>query len=156
MYLLPFLAERFPSLRFLHLVRDGRDMAFAKTQGGIRKHGTAILGKDERALRRPLRSAALWSSVNVAVASYGDEHMAERYLRIRFEDLCERPASTTADILRFFRLSGDAEALATAVDLPNSVGRWRSGERSVIDELERLAEPGLVRFGYITSRTAAG
>ena len=43
-YLLPFLAAELPGLRFLHVVRDGRDMALSENQVQLRKHGDAVLG----------------------------------------------------------------------------------------------------------------
>ena len=48
-YLLPFLAAELPGLRFLHVVRDGRDMAFSENQVQLRKHGDAVLGRERRA-----------------------------------------------------------------------------------------------------------
>src|SRR5438128_2372897 len=44
-FLLPFLDECLPSLRYLHVVRDGRDMALSENQNQLRKHGGAFLGR---------------------------------------------------------------------------------------------------------------
>ncbi|BCW93430.1 MAG: hypothetical protein KatS3mg007_1324 [Thermoanaerobaculum sp.] len=44
-YLLPFWNELMPSLRFIHVIRDGRDMAFSANQNQLRKHGKCILGE---------------------------------------------------------------------------------------------------------------
>src|SRR5215467_6488793 len=41
--LLPFLDERLPGMRFIHVIRDGRDMAFSANQNQLRKHGDAVL-----------------------------------------------------------------------------------------------------------------
>ena len=42
-YLLRFFNRELPKFRFIHLVRDGRDMAFARNQHQLRKHGEALL-----------------------------------------------------------------------------------------------------------------
>ena len=88
---MPFLDAVMPSLRFLHFVRDGRDMAFSENQNQLVKHGGALLGDELRKAKTPVRSIAVWSRVNAAAADYGESRLGERYLRVRFEDLCEQP-----------------------------------------------------------------
>ena len=61
-YLLPFFDSVMPKLRFLHWMRDGRDMAFSENQQQLRKHGRPCSarrgGADEaRALDRALDEA---------------------------------------------------------------------------------------------------
>ena len=48
-YLLPFFNSVMPRLRFLHWMRDGRDMAFSENQQQLRKHGQTVLGPSESA-----------------------------------------------------------------------------------------------------------
>jgi hypothetical protein len=147
-YLLRFWNETLPGLRFLHFVRDGRDMAFSENQNQLKKHGKAVLGDELRKAKTPLRSIALWNRVNAAAADYGERELGPRYLRVRFEDLCERPGATVAGIYAFFGLEGDAEAIgAAAVRPPETLGRWRS--HKLADELTRIGEPTLARFGYL-------
>ena len=95
-YLLRFLNEEMPNLRFLHFVRDGRDLAFSENQQQLKKHGAAVLDGDLRWRRRPYRSVALWGRVNSAAADYGERELGERYLRVRFEDLCSEPGRQRA------------------------------------------------------------
>ena len=110
-YLLPFLAAELPGLRFLHVVRDGRDMAFSENQVQLRKHGDAVLGASDEP--EALRSIALWREVNLRAADFGERELGDRYLRIRFEDLCARAGGhACAEVLRFFGLDGDAERIA--------------------------------------------
>jgi hypothetical protein len=148
-YLLKFLNEQMPRLRFLHFVRDGRDIAFSKNQWQLKKHGSAALGGDLRWQRRPYRSIALWSHVNGEAADYGERELGSRYLRVRFEDLCTSPAETARTILDFFGLEGDGEAIAAAeVRPPSTLARWKSKREATVRTLERFGEPGLSRFGY--------
>jgi hypothetical protein len=152
-YLLRFLNAELPGIRFLHVVRDGRDMAFSDNQKQLLKHGDAVLGGDllSRILptRRAARSIDLWSRVNSAAADFGEGELGDRYLRIRFEDLCLEPVDTTARIYRFFGLEGDPEAVALReVRDPGTLGRWKDRNGRTIDELQRTAGPALERFGY--------
>ena len=148
-YLLPYLDTVMPSLRYVHFVRDGRDMAFSENQNQLRKHGSVVLDDEQRRLERPLQSIALWTTVNLRAAAYGDGVLGDRYLRVRFEDLCSEPAATTRNVFDFFDLDGDAEGMAVdAVRPPSTLGRWRDEKRSTVAALEEIAAPALERFGY--------
>ena len=151
-YLLPFLNEVLPPLRFLHVVRDGRDMAFSDNQKQLLKHGDALLGPDplSRVLptRRAARSIDLWGRVNSAAADFGESILGDRYLRLRFEDLCLQPQESAARIFAFFGLEGDPEEAASGVRDPGTLGRWQSKSPRTLTALERAAGPALDRLGY--------
>ena len=148
-YLLPFLNEELPKLRYLHFVRDGRDMAFSENQQQLKKHGAAVLDGRSRWRRRPYRSISLWARVNADAADYGERELGDRYLRVRFEDLCARPGETSRRILDFFGLEGDAEAIGAAeVKPPSTLARWKTKGGRTVRTLERFGEPALSRFGY--------
>ncbi len=145
-YLLPFFHRHLPALRFLHVVRDGRDMALSTNQNQLRKHGDAVPIPD--GLAAPVRSIALWSWINLRAARYGEEQLGARYLRVRFEDLCARPVEAASDILRFLGLSGDPGVALDAVAPPGSLGRWRREPPATIAELEEHGGLALVELGY--------
>jgi hypothetical protein len=148
-FLLPFFHSQFPTLKFLHVIRDGRDMAYSANQNQLRKHGDALLGPPPTGASQPLRSIALWSRVNMSVADYGEGTLHTRYLRVRFEDLCRQPEPTVARILAFFELGGDAAQIA-GLELrpPDSVGRWRGQDRDTVAQVQHVGRPALDRFGY--------
>jgi sulfotransferase family protein len=146
-YLLPFFDSELPGLRFVHVVRDGRDMAFSTNQNQLRKHGSTALGPDWDDAPDPVRSIALWSWINHRAADYGERELGDRYLRLRFEDLCDRPRYEIRRLLAFLELDGDVDALAREVQ-PPAIGRWRTQPPEVVDELERAAGHALSRFGY--------
>src|SRR3954466_5289378 len=90
----------------------------------LRKHGEAQL--PDAGESQALRSIALWSDVNLRAADYGEDELGDRYLRLRFEDLCAEPAAGVDRILRFFGLEGDIERIAAEeVRHPGTFGRWR-------------------------------
>ena len=146
--LLPFFAQALPGMTFLHVVRDGRDMAFSRNQNQPRRHGEAVLGPDAKP-GSPAGSIALWTELNLAAARFGEAELGERYLRIRYEDLCAEPEPVIARVLEFLELQGDAAELAGEVDPPASLGRWRGEDPAVVAELERVGGPALERFGYL-------
>ncbi|PYM96565.1 MAG: hypothetical protein DME04_01615 [Candidatus Rokuibacteriota bacterium] len=148
-YLLPFLHERFPAIRLLHVVRDGRDMAYSPNQNQLTMHGQTLLRPAEAAWPQPVRSAALWSRVNLLTADYGERRLAGRYLRVRFEDLCADPVLTIRRVLEFFELQGNAAEIARQeVTVPPSLGRWRAHDAETLTTLHWVAAEALARFGY--------
>jgi Sulfotransferase family len=149
-YYVPFLDAAMPSLRFLHFVRDGRDMAFSENQNQLVKHGDALLGGELRKAKTPVRSIGVWSRMNTAAADYGEERLGDRYLRVRFEDLCAEPEETIRGIVEFFGLDVDVKEAAAAVRPPDTLGRWQLRRKGIVEDLHRQAEPTLARFGYLT------
>lgn len=146
-YLLPLLHKELPSMRLLHVVRDGRDMAYSSNRMQLRKHGDVVLGETNGS--DELRAIALWNDVNLRTAEYGERNLGDRYLRIRFEDLCAEPAAIVQRVLGFFGLEGDAERIVAAeVEAPETVGRWRTADRGAVAVLEERARPALTHFGY--------
>jgi Sulfotransferase family len=150
-YLVPLLDKELPGFRFLHLVRDGRDMAYSDNQVQLRKHGDALLGQGA-GMTETLRSISLWNDVNLRAADYGEERLRARYLRLRFEDLCREPEAAVREIFGFFGLEGDVERIAAEeVAAPETLGRWRLQDASAVGALERRAGAALARFGYQSS-----
>ncbi len=149
-FLVPFIHRLFPCLVFMHLVRDGRDMAFSDNKNQVRKHGDALLGELAADLPEPVRAAALWNKINLAAADYGEQQLGDCYLRVSFEQLCERPEETIARIFAFLDVPDPSRAAAVAAEVTpsTSIGRWRHQEPMLIQQIESVAHEGLKRFGY--------
>jgi sulfotransferase family protein len=149
LYLLPFFHEHWPDMKFIHVVRDGRDMAFSPNQHQLRRHGAAVLGVKLADAPQPVRSAALWAKINLAAANYAQKHMAGGYLRVNFETLCERPRETASEIVSFLGSPAvDLAALTAEIAPPASIGRWRSDANGLLPAIHAKARVALRRFGY--------
>ena len=88
------LGQLFPDARFIHLVRDGRNVALSYANVPF---GPKTVGK----------AAALWKSRVIAGREGGAALGGLRYLEIRYEDLVEDPAGETKDICEFLDLTFD-------------------------------------------------
>jgi Sulfotransferase family len=150
-YLLPFLWVQFPQLKFIHVLRDGRDMALSPNQVQLRKHSAAVLTWRERLFRSaPERSLLLWGKVNLRAAEFGESTLGDNYLRIPFEDLCAKPLETTARIINFLGARVDPGRIANAeISPPSTLQRWSACPPALIARLERLGADSLRRFGYL-------
>jgi len=150
-YLLPFLHRHLPDYKFIHVLRDGRDMVLSPNQNQLRKHGPAVMDWKERWFRSaPERALLLWERVNMRAAEFGQSELGENYLLVRFEDLCAKPVETTAHIMNFLGAPVNPEAIARAeISPPASLQRWRNYPPRMIGKLEELGGNSLRKFGYL-------
>ncbi len=154
-FLLPFLHRQFPSMRFVHVIRDGRDMALSDNQNQLNKHGHTLLSPAEAHLPQAIRAMLLWSRLNIQAAEYGKQALGARYLCVRFEDLCRDPEPMVARLFAFLGLKGDAVVLASReVAPPPTLGRWRARDQETIAQIEKVGRTALERFGYLDGASA--
>lgn len=147
--ILPLLHNLFPNMKFLHLVRDIRDMAFSGNQSAIKDCSEMLLSPSERKWSQPLQSITLWTRLNLLAADYGEQKMPGQYLRVRFEDICFNSVPTIERIFDFFGLSGEPSEIASMeISPPDTIGRWRSQDPEIIAALHRISGLLLQRFGY--------
>ncbi len=149
MLILPFYAQMFPGMKFIHVVRDGRDVTLGNELAGNEEYISAYTERTEDSLSAEERMITFWGRSNATAQSFGEQHLGDRYLRVRFEDLCNHPAQYVAQILKFAALSpARAEAIARRVQKPGSIGRWRSFEPALVQKVEKVGRPWLTQFGY--------
>lgn len=149
MYILPLIHAVFPRMRFVHLLRDGRDMALSDNQNQLRKHGGALFGGPPPE-PGPAASIRLWAEANAAVADWAERTLGDRYVRLRFEDLCAAPERGVTDLLDRLgiRPALPPDRVAAPVAAPPSLGRWRDATPETIAAMEAEAGATLDRFGY--------
>lgn len=95
MLLVPFFAEAWGKAKFLHVVRDGRDIAFSGNQTPVTKFYAETFPQDSREsnLKEPsLKAIAMWNAWNVGLHDWAagkDEHGGAGldYLLLHAEDL---------------------------------------------------------------------
>lgn len=148
LYALPYFRRLFPDFRLLHLVRDGRDMAISDNMWSINTHYRALFGQPFEAI--DLAAASLWNKVNNEAADWAEARLGERYMWLRYEDLCATPRETLARVFDFLGWPHDRLDAATGAIRPSSrIGRRNSLEPARLDAIAAIAKPGLTRFGYL-------
>lgn len=148
MYILPLIAALHPDLTFIHVIRDGRDMALSDNQNQLNKHFAALFG---RAPAEPqfADSIRLWARANRDVAGWGRRRLGQRYIQVRMEDLCRQPMATLHDLFDRSGLAGDLAGVAATIHPPSSLGRWRDLPRPRVAEMAQAGADGLAAFGYV-------
>jgi hypothetical protein len=161
---IPLLASAFPTARFIHVVRDGRDVALAFKSLDHRPPDTLPAG------------VIYWRNHVRAGRRFG-EAIPGRYTEIRYEDLLEQPQRELEKLCGFLDLGFEEQMLdhqskaeATAATyvgpdvhanlrkpLSKGLRDWRrdiSGSELAV--LQRLGGSTLAAFGYETSPLPSG
>jgi hypothetical protein len=148
MWLLPFLVDQFPQMKFVHMIRDARDMMLSDNTHFLKDYGYWVLGPE---WWRDLEAAQLelWQWGNKRAAEFGERYLGDRYHMVRYEDLCQKPAETVTRLLEFLGAPKmDVGPLIEGIRDRGNIGRWRRAGAAKVVELGRGAEADLKRFGY--------
>lgn len=131
---LPLLNRLFPWTRFLHIVRDGRDVALSALEWAspTKGPGRFALWRDD-----PVAVCALWWRWQVSLGVDGGRDASGRYLEVRYEDLVTDPGRIMGDVCRFLDLPFAPETVSF------HVGREREGPRLSAKSAWRPPTPGL-------------
>lgn len=102
------LGALFPAAQFIHLVRDGRDLAASLLERRWRSPAGALFDQ----CASPAGAARYWAQI-MSIGSQAEENpaLADRILRVRYEDLCERPEETLRAVCGFLGEAFDPEIL---------------------------------------------
>jgi sulfotransferase family protein len=87
LFLLPLLERVFPRFRFVHVLRDGRDMVLSDNQNQPRMYSGSLFGRSGELT--PEASAVFWATANLQASTYCARVLGPR--RVRLEDLCAAP-----------------------------------------------------------------
>jgi hypothetical protein len=126
---IPLLARLFPESRFIHIIRDGRDVSLSLM--------------DVRLGQGHMREAArLWRSRVSEGRRAGGRLGATRYQEVRYEDLIDDPEASLRRLSSFIDLPFDPGMLAyysRVQEMPNAgVGiRYRPGHQTHVGEPPR-------------------
>jgi LPS sulfotransferase NodH len=96
------LGAQFPEARFVHLIRDGRDVALSLAQSF------------DRAPQTPAQAALYWSERVRAGRAQGAALPSGRYLELRYEELVADPEATVRTLTEFLEIPYEAAMLERA------------------------------------------
>ena len=165
LFMMPMVLDAFPSARAVHLIRDGRDVMLSRLNARMRLqmplnrlvvfgderantwHGAPLDADTVEAHRTELEMQHWVTAVTFGLRgrAYG-----ERYLEVRYEDLCADPIAQCADIFAFLDLPflPETEAwLAKSVHRAR-IGKWRHLPRAEIAAALAIGADLLQSLGY--------
>lgn len=149
MLILPFLNEMFSGMKFVHVVRDGRDISLGNEFAATNQYRAAFLQEDEISLSAEEAMILFWGRSNQQSMEYGRQHMPGRYLQMRWEELCADSFRKTAELLEFASCpTADARRISRVVRMPSSIGRWKTFPERIRRKVHSRGAPWLSMFGY--------
>jgi hypothetical protein len=140
---LPILRELFPTAQFIHVVRDGRDVALS----GYQVH----FGP-----KNAYTAAREWSDLLERVQEFAATVPADDFIEVRYEDLLRSPERVFERLIRFLYIDDPAGDVARAVGpaaaseiRPGNFDKWKT-QFSTRDRrvFEAMAGAWLERYGY--------
>ena len=146
-FLISHLASAFPGLHFVHVIRNGLDMAFSSNRNQVRNWGRHY-GIDVQGL--PPEEAALrfWIAANRHAVAEANR-LAVRFLLLNFDDLCRSPERTATTLLTFLgRPVEQLSRITSLVKAPESLDRHRDHDLRFVTDDDRIA---MREFGFATS-----
>jgi len=145
---LPALIDHLPALRYIHVVRNGLDMAFSRNDGQVRNWGRSfgIVDPDDDPALAQLR---YWARANTVV----DRQLAKMRssLVLRYEDVTGDGGRALQSVCDFLGVESTPQARSFVAGLrpSSSSGRHRQHDHGQL--LERGGSEvarALARFGY--------
>ncbi|MBP1685919.1 MAG: hypothetical protein H6Q33_2062 [Deltaproteobacteria bacterium] len=168
-YILPVIDFLFPRARYIHLIRDGRDVAFCdhvapaesfwkkiyfNTAGITTWRGYHLTGPAYRQ-RSYIYNTVHWLNSVRLGRDYG-AMLRERYLEVRYEDLCRDFAGAVHRVFEFCGLSAAGKTVAALQPTVHvtSIGKHRHASRWRIRRVLDIAKPELLSLGYLPPEEA--
>jgi hypothetical protein len=120
------LNEIMPDLRYIHVARNGLDMAYSANQNQLETWGARLFGAATLTVT-PRLSLRYWVAVHRRMIELG-QRMGSRFLMVNYDRLCADPELELPALLKFFGTEPSRERLAIATALVNpsaSLGRFK-------------------------------
>jgi hypothetical protein len=146
---LPQLIDHYAGLRFVYVARHGLDMAYSDNKNQLRNFGDQFgfpfpvgRGPDAEAVAQ----LGYWIHMTDRALDLGTA-LGDRFLYLRFDDVCADPEGELRRLLDFASVSpgDDLGAIAAKVQTPSSTGRWREHHDRPFSEGQIEA---VRRFGF--------
>jgi Sulfotransferase family len=159
---LPVISRLFPGAMVLHLIRDGRDVAFSTFVAPKHAYWRKIhfntaeirswrgLAMTQRAYRAnaPLFNSVRWAN-SVSLGRAHGAMLGDRYIEVRYERLVSEPAEVSRQLAAMLGLPApDFAGAGVEVD-ESRVGKWRAEDPRALGEVCELIGPTLHAFGYL-------
>ena len=129
---LPFLLTAMPQLKYVHVVRNGLDMAHSRNQTQLKVWGKQLLNRTI-SVDSPDDSLAFWCATQERVMGI-QAQTPSRVLILRFETLFQEPQVSLARLGKFLKLDAEAQnaqPFLSKIQTPTSFGRYKSHAKLV-------------------------
>ena len=121
-------------MKYIHVVRNGLDMAYSDNQNQLRLWGAHFIGANHEVT--PHFSLKYWHRVHRRVLDLC-ESMGSRFLFLNYDNLCLDPIDGMKKIVEFLGLEvtdSRISNLSRLVTVPNSINRFKQYGLHMFDD----------------------
>ncbi len=143
-FILEYLLDIYPNMKYIHIIRNGFDMAYSDNQNQLNNWGMHY-GVNAKKGNVHKASFDYWYAANKEAIAQGTELLKDNFLLLKLEDLCYKPNASISRLLRFINCEDtnilDLEKL---IKCPTTFGRYKNEDLSPFskDDYSKLNEIG--------------
>lgn len=113
------LNDFFQGFKYIHIVRNGLEMAFSKNQLQLYTWANLFgVVRPESSDEVPRLSLKYWIRANEAAIRAGNELGPEKFLLLNYDELCTSPGHEIDRIIKFLHLDPEEEVYREILELP--------------------------------------
>ncbi len=134
-------------LRYVHVIRNGLDMAYSTNQWQVHTWGR-LYGIEPEVTISVSTALDYWIQANKRAVELGEALLGDGFLLVNFDDLWADPASGVRRIVEFLAIDASPGLLAQLTGMPKrpgSSGRWRRSGLSAFTG-QQLSEVAALGF----------
>lgn len=121
--ILEHLNSHFDGMKYIHVIRHGLDMAFSSNLNQLKLWGF-YFGIDQENMGLHQAALKYWIAANKYAIRLAQQLLNDRFLLLKYEDLCLSPDDTISKILKFLDVKSDKELnVSKLVCSPGTIGR---------------------------------
>ena len=127
------LKKRFRKMKYIHVVRNGLDMAYSSNQNQLKLWGRYFIRENIEI--SPYYSLKYWCIVHRRVLEIG-KSMGTDFLFLNYEEFCSNPEKGIRKLTEFLGFSSakiSGFRLLELIRAPNSIGRFKQHGTNIFD-----------------------
>jgi len=149
-----YLAQYFNHIKYIHVIRNGLDMAFAKNQQQLFNWGF-LFGVDLLESQKPICYHQLnyWIKSNNSAIEIAQNALGPQFYLLNYDKLCSDSSKEVAKLMRFLGLNINPKKntmLTELIKLSKAIGRAKDTDLSIFNK-NQLKE--VERLGFELSNT---
>jgi len=135
---LHWLYRYYPEMKYIHLIRNGLDMAYSSNQAQLHNWGF-IWGIDQERIEHEPQWASLeyWIQANRHAINVGRTMSSRKFMVLNYDHLCESPMDELLRLFAFLEVDIASIALdyySNKIRMPKTIGRHRQFDGSVFEK----------------------
>lgn len=128
------LIHFYPKMKYIHLIRNGLDMAFSENQNQVKLWGNMYLSELDFS-NIHYASLKYWCIVHKKILEIGERMGPDNFLLINFDKMCTKPNKWLKILCKFLNISPRCSiGLKYLINPPSdSIGKFRKYDISIFD-----------------------